>query len=117
MSVLEQVLREEYMRLDRKVEFYEQQLNSLPKGSIFIRKVGSSSYAYRKIKENGKVVSVYLGNVQEESVKHELTLSEEYHNTKKAISSLKFELSSLRKAIDSYDRKQRKLYPNNQDSQ
>lgn len=105
MSVLEQVLREEYLRLNKKINYYKEQLRLLPKGTIFIRKIGNSSYAYRKYKENGKVVSVYLGNVLKESVQNEIALSKDYHQCKESLYNLLFEYKSLKKTIDAFDRK------------
>ena len=102
MSVLEQVLKEELGRLERNVSYYEQLLSSLPRGSIFIRKIGSSSFAYRKRKENGMVVSVYLGNLNQESVQNEIELSEEYKRIKGNLRIAKQELYKLRKAVKVY---------------
>ena len=99
MSVLGNVLIEEQQRLKRDISIYEEMLNDLPRGSIFIRKMGSSSYAYRKYKEKGKLISVYLGNIKEEKVKREIELSNDYKRIKNNISVAKKELNKLNKAI------------------
>ena len=103
MSILEGVLLEEIERLKRNIFGYEQMLLSLPRGSIFVRKMGKSSFAYRKRKENGVVVSVYLGNVNDESVRREIELSNEYKRIKNNHKIANLELQKLRKAIKVYE--------------
>ena len=102
MSVLSGVLIEESERLKRNISHYQKMLNSLPRGSIFIRKMGNSSFAYRKYKENGKVVSVYLGNANLEMVKKQIELCNDYKRIKKNIAIAKNELAKLRKVINFY---------------
>lgn len=102
MSVLEQVLKEEISRLEKIVSHYEQMISKLPRGSIFVRKMGSSSFVYRKRKENGKVVSAYLGNLNQESVQKEIELSEEYKRIKGNLRIAKQELYKLRKAVKAF---------------
>ena len=103
MAILEGVLQEEVQRLQRNIDFYENMLVNLPRGSIFIRKMGESLFAYRKRKEEGKVVSEYLGNVDNENVKKEIELSNDYKRIKKNIRIAKQELKKLNKAIKAYD--------------
>lgn len=103
MAVIEGVLFEEVERLDKNIKHYEKMLNDLPRGSIFIRKMGSSSFAYRKRKENGKVVSEYLGNVESNDVQKQIELSREYKRIKNNLRIANSELVKLRKALKAYD--------------
>ena len=103
MSILKGVLQEEIARLERNIKSYSEMLLSLPKGSIFIRKMGGSSFAYRKWKENGKVVSQYLGNVNDVEVQKQIELSGEYKRIKGNIQVAKQELLKLRKAYKIYE--------------
>ena len=64
MSVLQGVLLEEIQRLEKNIESYEIMLSQLPRGTIFIKSIGSSAFAYRKRKEGKKVISEYLGNIE-----------------------------------------------------
>ena len=102
MSILEGVLIEESKRVERNISNYQNMLNSLPRGSIFIRKMGNSSFAYRKYKENGRVISIYLGNVKEAKVRQEIELSNDYKRIRKNIAVAKNELAKLRKVINFY---------------
>lgn len=104
MSVLQGVLQEEINRLEKNISSYEEMLSFLPKGSIFIRKMGNSSFAYRKRKEKGRVVSKYLGNVNKEDVKKELSYFDEYKRLMANIRVAKQELNKIRKAYKVYGR-------------
>ena len=102
MAILEGVLKEERIRIERNIEAYNQMLLSLPRGSIFIRKMGNSSFAYRKRKENGKVISVYLGNINNPDVQEQIELSKDYKIIKNNIRIAKSELVKLNKVIKVY---------------
>lgn len=104
MSILQGVLLEEIQRLERNILKYEEMLKSLPRGSIYIRKIGNSSFMYRKRKENGKVISEYLGNANGSNIQKEIELSEEYKRIKANIRIAKEELKKLKKAYKAYER-------------
>ena len=103
MAIIQGVLLEEMDRLEKNIKHYQEMLNSLPRGSIFIRKVGQSSFAYRKWKENGKVISEYLGNINNDKVKKEIELSRDYKRISNNIRIAKIELMKLRRAYKAYD--------------
>ena len=75
----------------------------MPRGSIFVRKMGKSSFVYRKRKENGVVISEYLGNFDDQEVKKQIELSEEYKRVKQNIRSARMELEKLKRAYKVYD--------------
>ena len=102
MSVLEGVLLEEISRLERNISSYRQILSNLPRGTIFIKKVGNTSYVYRKRKENGKVVSIYLGIIDDNNVKKEMERSNDYKRIKNNIRIANSELIKLKKAYKTY---------------
>ncbi len=103
MSVFEGVLKEEIKRLESNISHYETMLDSLPRGSIFIRKMGGSSFAYRKRKENRRVISEYLGNINNKDVQEQIKLSQDYKRIKNNIRIAKIELHKLKKASKAYD--------------
>lgn len=104
MSVLQGVLLEEINRLESNIFNYKKMLSSLPKGSLFIRRMGNSEFVYRKRKENGKVVSEYLGNINSVKVKEQMLLSNEYKRICNNIKIAEKELLKLKKAYKIYDR-------------
>ncbi len=79
MSILEDVLEEEYRRSVKLCHLMECELNSLPKGSIRARKIKSHEYYYLNYREGDKVCSDYLRADKVEEVRekinrrHELT--------------------------------------------
>lgn len=104
MSVLQGVLLEEINRLESNIFNYKKMLSSLPKGSLFIRRMGNSEFVYRKRKENGKVVSEYLGNINSVKAKEQMLLSNEYKRICNNIKIAEKELLKLKKAYKIYDR-------------
>ena len=103
MAILYGVLLEEVERQERVVASYEEMLCSLPRGSLFIRKMGGSSFAYLKRREGEKVISIYLGNVNGEEVKKQIELSKEYKRISDNLKIAKKELKQLRKVLKAYD--------------
>lgn len=61
MSVIKDVIKEEYNRLNSLVELYDQKISLFPKGSLSIKKRNSHSYYYRAFRDQGKVKFLYLG--------------------------------------------------------
>lgn len=104
VAVLQGVLLEEINRLEKNINAYEDMLSNLPRGSIFIRQIGNSFFVYRKRKEKGKVISIYLGNLDDEKVKKEIELSQEYKRIKNNIRIARNELNKIRKAYKAYNR-------------
>ena len=109
MSAVEVVLLEELERSKNIIISYREMLNKLPRGTIYIRKMGNSSFAYRKRKESNRVISEYLGNINDDLVKQEIEKSKEYKRIKNNIRIASLEYEKLRKACNIYERK-RKTY-------
>ena len=104
MSILENVLKEELERLEKNIASYEKMLENFPKGSIFIRKMYNQSFAYRKFKNNGKVISEYLGNIKNDNVIKEIEKSKEYRRLYNNLVVSKNEYEKLKKAVKVYDK-------------
>ena len=99
MSIIQGVLLEEIERLQKNIAHYESMLLSLPRGTIFIK----NKYVYRKRKDNGVVISTYLGKIEQDSVKKEIEKSREFKRIKSNLITAKKELAKLRKAYKSYE--------------
>ncbi len=61
-SVVSVVLEEELDRNARMANRYLIELQKLPKGSIYKRKLGNQAYYYLKFRDSGNSVNKYLGN-------------------------------------------------------
>lgn len=60
MSVLEDVLEEEYARSSRLLRLMEQEIGLLPKGSIRMRNIKGHEYSYLNYRVGDKVKSDYV---------------------------------------------------------
>lgn len=60
MSVLMDVLKEEYDRSKRIVASIDKELSKLPAGYISKKRIGGNIYYYIQFKENGKLKSQYI---------------------------------------------------------
>jgi hypothetical protein len=60
MSILNDLMREEYDRLNRVISRMEIEISELPKGYISEKRINRCIYYYLQFRENGKVKSIYL---------------------------------------------------------
>lgn len=68
MSVMADVIKEEYKRLNELVEFYDEKIMAYPKGSISVKKRQDRVYYYLAYRDHGPVKFEYLG--KEDSPKY-----------------------------------------------
>lgn len=64
-ELLKSVFQDELERTNRLIKRYEAELGTLPKGSVFKRKIGNQEYLYLNYRNGGKVLSKFLGNVKD----------------------------------------------------
>ncbi len=69
MSVLEDVLKEEYARSLRFSRLIEEELATLPKGSVRVRMIRGREYYYLNHREGDRVISDYIPASKIESVR------------------------------------------------
>ncbi len=60
-DVIKSVFIDELERNKRLVSRYEEEVDKLPKGSLFLRQIGNQRYYYLNYREGKKVVSKFLG--------------------------------------------------------
>lgn len=63
-ELLKSVFQDELERTNRLILRYEAEMNELPKGSLYRRKIGNQEYCYLNYREGNKVVSKFLGNTE-----------------------------------------------------
>ena len=61
MSLLSQIVAEEKDRIKKMISEYEQELVTLPKGTLVGKKVKDKQYFYLQFREGKKIVSSYIG--------------------------------------------------------
>ena len=67
-SVVFGVLQDELERNRRMQARYHKEIDQLPKGSLFQRKIGEHQYYYLNYRDQRKVVSKYLGKLDNKNV-------------------------------------------------
>jgi hypothetical protein len=60
MSVLSEILQEEYERLKATIASYEKEASGLPKGSVVIKRIGGREYPYLQWREGKQVKSRFI---------------------------------------------------------
>ena len=61
MSVIQDVLKDEYNRLNSLVELYDQKISEYPKGSMSVKKRGHQSYCYQVFRDHHQIKFHYVG--------------------------------------------------------
>jgi len=61
MSLLSQIVAEEKDRIKKMISEYEQELGTLPKGTLVGKNVKDKQYFYLQFREGKKIVSSYIG--------------------------------------------------------
>lgn len=72
MSVLEDVLEEEYARSSRLLDLMEQEIGLLPKGSIRMRNIKGHEYCYLNYRVGNKVKSDYVPATEVDELRAEI---------------------------------------------
>ncbi len=98
-EVIQAVLKDELDRNQRLILRYEKEIENLPKGSIFHRKMGNQEYLYLNYRDGSKVISKFLGksdSFNSEELVFQLNKRKEYVQL---VKKLKIEQAELKKAL------------------
>ena len=98
-DVVKAVFQDELERNGRLISRYKTELETLPKGSIFKRKIGSQEYLYLNDREGKKVICKFLGKAEEfnsQEMQFQLDKRKEY---KALLKKLRIEQKELLKAM------------------
>ena len=102
MSVIKDVIKEEYSRLNSLVEIYDQKISSFPKGSVSVKKRNGHPYLYRAFRDQGRVRFIYLGKPDSPDAQDFVMKLEKRHKyeekRKKSLDNLKEVKALLRAA-------------------
>ncbi|MBF9018718.1 MULTISPECIES: hypothetical protein [unclassified Oceanispirochaeta] len=102
MSVIKDVIKEEYSRLNSLIELYDQKISSFPKGSVSVKKRNGHPYLYRAFRDQGRVRFIYLGKPDSPDAKAFIKELERRHKyeemRKKSLENLK-EIKVLLRAV------------------
>ena len=95
-ELLKPVFQDELDRTTPMIQRYESELETLPKGSVFKRKIGNQEYFYMSYRDGSKVISKFLDNAkdfQPDELKSKL-------NRRKELSALLKKMNADKKALE-----------------
>lgn len=99
MSVIHDVIQEEYNRLNSLLDLYDQKISECVKGSLSVKKRGEHSYCYLAYREDKKVKFVYIGREDSPSVKEVSDQIEKRRRYEKKRQKTKKNLEEVRKLL------------------
>lgn len=99
MDILINMLREELSRSKRLERKYMQSIQSLPKGSFFIRTVRGRAYGYLTYREGGKVVQKYLGAMEKAAIERYRQVITKRGESRKKLVKVRQHLRILARAL------------------
>ena len=94
--ILSTILQEKE-RIDRMLTKYQEELETLPKGTISEKKVKQSTYFYLKYREGKKVISRYIPQKDVDAVREQV---EKRRHIETMIRSLQEERAIAEKALE-----------------
>lgn len=80
---------------EQKIAQLAEENKLLPRGTMFVRKIGKKSYVYRNKKRKGKVSCEYVGRFNCEKTKMEIEKSKKYKNNILEIKKTEKELEDI----------------------
>ena len=98
-DVVKAVFQDELERNRRLTARYEKELETLPKGSVFKRKIGNQEYLYLNYREGEKVISKFLGKSGEFNLDELQTQLDKRKEYKALLKKLKLEQKELLRAL------------------
>jgi cell division protein FtsB len=78
MSILAEILKEEYDRLNATIASYEKAVAELPKGSVVKKRIGGREYFYLQWRDGRRVRSHYLRTDELATVSDQVQKRREY---------------------------------------
>lgn len=97
MNLILSTILQEKERIDRMLAKYQEELETLPKGTISEKKVKQSTYFYLKYREGKKVISRYIPQKDVEAVREQV---EKRRHIETMIRSLQEERTIAEKALE-----------------
>jgi hypothetical protein len=94
MSILSEILKEEYERINNTLSSFEALAADLPKGSIREKLINGKKYSYLQWRENSKVRSKYLRQEEIATLTEQIEQRRQYEK----------EIKNLREAKKEFNR-------------
>lgn len=97
MSYIKNIISEEQDRLNDLLKLYLEKHTKLPKGSLVERNISGKSYVYLHYRENGKVISKYLGKKDSQIHKDLILKINQRKDLEQKIKKVKNEIREIKK--------------------
>ena len=97
LNLILSTILQEKERIDRMLAKYQEELGTLPKGTISEKKVKQSTYYYLKYREGKKVISRYIPQKDVDAVREQV---EKRRHIETMIRSLQEERAIAEKALE-----------------
>ena len=97
LNLLLSTILQERERIDRMLAKYQEELETLPKGTISEKKAGQSTYFYLKYRDGKRVISKYIPQKDVETVREQV---EKRRHIETMIRSLQEERAIAEKALE-----------------
>lgn len=97
LNLILSTILQERERIDRMLAKYQEELETLPKGTISEKKAGQSTYFYLKYREGKRVISKYIPQKDVETVREQV---EKRRHIETMIRSLQEERAIAEKALE-----------------
>ena len=98
-ELVRSVFEDEFERNKRLISRYEKEIERLPKGTVFKRKIGNQEYYYLNYRDGKKVVSKFLGNVVDYNIEELKENLNKRKDLSKVIKKLKLERKEILKEL------------------
>lgn len=99
MSYIQNIMQEEHQRLQALYQKYMDKIESLPQGTVSIKKRNKRKYLYLAKRRNGKVRFGYIGPMDSEKA---CTIMEQVHRRKNyevKLKQVKRDLEEIKKVV------------------
>ena len=99
MSVIGDVIKEEYNRLNSLMDLYDKKIAESVKGSLSLKKRGNNAYYYLAYRENKRVLFHYIGKEGSPQVQEYVVKIEKRHKYEEMRKRSKENLKEIRKLL------------------
>ena len=103
MSYIKSIMQEEHQRLQALYQKYIDKIESLPQGTVSIKKRNKSEYLYLAKRRNGRVRFGYIGPVDSEKAREIMEQVKSRKDYESKLNQVKIDLKEIEKVI--YGRK------------
>jgi len=100
MSIIQDVLKEEYERLKSLEQKYEREIEFLPKGTISKRVRNGKFYFYLVYREKQKVITQYIGKIESQKSQETIEQVKKRKQLEDKLKQVRINIKELKRVIN-----------------